>query len=177
MWIRVAAWCIAVTEMLAFGTVVTYGVDRIGGIATHAALLVLSLAVAIGVSRRTIDTQGLVCSQASTPVNTEEGTDPLDNRPWISLVEECVQLLDEMDREFEHANAASKEVAAHAVSRLGEILERAGVEVIDREAIFDRLRHQALKATRGMTVIETVSPGYAVGRRVLRRAKVIVRPD
>lgn len=177
-WTCVAVWSLAAAELLALGTVFIVGVDRIVGAAIHAALLLISLVVAVGVSYRTSAGQEADISPATSPPILEAHTaDPLDNRPWIGLVEDCVQLLDEMDRDFEHAEPERKDLAEHVVLRLSEILERAGVEVIDGEATFDRTRHQAPKASPGMAVVATISPGYAVGRRVLRRAKVVVRPE
>lgn len=178
-WTRAAAWVLVGAEALALAIAAIFGTDRIGGVAIHVALLALSLAVAAGISRRASLTPEVKPTQRVDPPSAEAvaTTDPLDNRAWVSLVEECVQLLDEVDRDFEHADATRKQVASHVVLRLGEILERADVEVIDGETTYDRLRHQAPKAAPGMPVAETLSPGYAIGRRVLRRAKVVVRPD
>jgi hypothetical protein len=50
------------------------------------------------------------------------------------------------------------------------------VETICSDATFDRLRHQPDHTrpgiTQGAAIAQTLSPGFAVGRRVLRRARV-----
>jgi molecular chaperone GrpE (heat shock protein) len=101
--------------------------------------------------------------------------DPLDNRPWVQLVEECVGLFDELDRLRPDLDVACQDFADHVGCRLQEILERSGVTRIAGDPDFDRSRHQphATGATRpGAPVAETLSPGFAVGRRVFRRAVV-----
>jgi hypothetical protein len=103
--------------------------------------------------------------------------EPLDNRPWLKLVEESVTLFDELDRHRADFDAPRQEVADHVICRLQEILERCGVEPISGDGNFDRSRHQPEGATRvlpGATVAEIVSPGFRVGKRVLRRARVRV---
>jgi molecular chaperone GrpE (heat shock protein) len=68
------------------------------------------------------------------------------------------------------------EVAEHVMCRLQEILERCGVQPISDEGDFDRNRHQSAgKALAGATVAETLSPGFQVGVRILRRARVQVK--
>lgn len=101
----------------------------------------------------------------------------LDNRPWLKLVEESVALFDELDRHRADFDAPRQEVADHVICRLQEILERCGVEPISGEGNFDRNRHQPEGVTRvlpGATVAETLSPGFRVGKRILRRARVHV---
>ena len=182
-WPTVAAWILVVTETLELVFIAAFGIDWFGAILTQTALLGLSLTVAVGISctayaRRQAEPNLAVISPSPEATNPEVKTaDPLDNRPWLALVEECVQLLEELESDFELADPERKELVEHVVLRLGEILVRAGVETIADEATFDRVRHQASKASQGMSVVETVSPGYAVGRRVLRRARVVVRPQ
>ncbi len=98
---------------------------------------------------------------------------------WMKLVEECVEVVDELDRHISTFDAPRREVAEHVVLRIEEVLERSGVEVISDEPIFDRSRHQPIGASAtaspGAAISETLSPGFAVGRRVLRRARVRVR--
>jgi hypothetical protein len=106
------------------------------------------------------------------------GSDPLDNKPWLKLVEENVALFDELDRHRADFDAPRQEVADHVICRLQEILERSGVDTIYGDANFDRSRHQPEGASRvlpGATVTETLSPGFQVGRRILRRARVHVQ--
>lgn len=104
-------------------------------------------------------------------------SNPLDNRQWMSLVEECVELFDEFERHKASFDASSRELADHINSRLQEILERAGVETIASDSNFDPRRHKSqntisVEATEHALITETLSPGFAVGPRVLRRAHV-----
>lgn len=104
--------------------------------------------------------------------------EPLDNGPWVKLVEESVALFDELDRHRVDFDAPRQEVADHVICRLQEILERCGVEPISGGGCFDRNRHQPEGATRvppGATVTQTLSPGFRVGKRILRRARVQVQ--
>jgi molecular chaperone GrpE (heat shock protein) len=85
----------------------------------------------------------------------------------------CVLLFDELDRNLESFDQERRSLAEHVMARLGEILSAAGVQTIDGEATFDRRRHQPDKATTtDARIAETLSPGFALGQRVLRRARV-----
>jgi len=100
----------------------------------------------------------------------------LEDKRWLKLAEECADLFDELDIHSATFDDASRELADHVCSRLQEILERSGVELISGDLVFDRHRHQperaASVAASGTTIAETLSPGFVVGRRVLRRARV-----
>ena len=124
-------------------------------------------------------------SHDGSPPNPPTDTpnpEPFDGRSappdgkWLGLVEEVVLLLDEMERAQTTLAPNARELAEHVESRLGEILIRTGVQSINDESTFDRLRHQPLpgrSAKHGTAVIaETIRPGLIVGRRVLRRAVV-----
>lgn len=96
---------------------------------------------------------------------------------WLALVEECVGLVDELDRHGPGWDAARRELAGHMIDRLKEILERAGVAPIEGETVFDRGRHQPERpgtALPGAQIVQTLSPGFSVGRRIVRRARVRV---
>ena len=97
----------------------------------------------------------------------------------MKLVEECVEIVDELDSHMDGLDAPRRELARHVVLRMEEILGRSGVEVIMNDATFDRARHKPTTAsaatTPGAAISETLSPGFAVGRRVLRRARVRVK--
>ena len=104
-----------------------------------------------------------------------DGTNPLDNEPWLSLVEECVEVLDELDEHRPGFDPARRELAEHVMNSLELALEGSGVKVISNDVAFDRARHKPEKASTpasGTTIVETLSPGFAVGPRVLRRARV-----
>jgi hypothetical protein len=102
--------------------------------------------------------------------------DPLNNKPLMKLVEECVSVFDEIDRIRPSLEPASRDIAEHLGCRIQEILERSGVAIIEGELNFDHHRHHtestAGSSTDGATIEETESPGFAVGRRVFRRARV-----
>lgn len=103
---------------------------------------------------------------------------PEGEEPWVKLVEDCVGVVDELDRHMASLDPRYQELADHVIFRLGEVLERSGVDVISDDTAFDSRRHRPERASSrtspGATVTETLSPGFAVGRRVLRRARVRV---
>jgi molecular chaperone GrpE (heat shock protein) len=102
--------------------------------------------------------------------------DPLNNKPLMSLVEECVNLIDELDRLRPSLEPTSQDFADHLGCRIQELLERSAVTIIAGDLTFDRHRHQtesiAGTSTDGARIEETQSPGFALGRRVFRRARV-----
>jgi molecular chaperone GrpE (heat shock protein) len=107
--------------------------------------------------------------------------DPLDNKPWLSLIEECVDLYDELERLQPSLEIAAQELVDHCRCRLLEILQRSGVSILAEDAAFDRSRHQAEalqeSACEGTPIAAMLSPGFAVGRRVFRRARVKLAPS
>jgi len=104
--------------------------------------------------------------------------DPLDDRPWLRVVTALVDLFDELERIGTAMPASERAVPEHTQLRLQEILERSGVTLIANDAMFDRSRHQpeppGTSVARGAAITTTLSPGFVVGRRVLRRARVQV---
>ena len=94
----------------------------------------------------------------------------------MKLVEECVEVVDELEEHMDSFDAPRREVARHVILRLEEILRRSGVEIISNDSIFNRARHKPdtnhAATDDGAAVRETLSPGFAVGPRVLRRARV-----
>jgi len=119
-------------------------------------------------------------SEAPAPSHTEtlelDRASPAEDGRWMKLVEECVEVVDELDEHMDSFDGPRREIARHVMLRLEEILERSGVEVISDDAIFDRARHKPdaehTVTDNGAAVIKTLSPGFAVGSRVLRRARV-----
>lgn len=105
-------------------------------------------------------------------------TDRTGDGRWIKLSEGCVEVIDELDQNLDGFDVQSRALAEHVSLRLEEVLERSGVAVIKDEANFDRARHKSVRGGGetlvGATISETVSPGFAVGQRVLRRARVRV---
>jgi GrpE len=102
----------------------------------------------------------------------------LQNKRWLGLAKECVDLFDELERLIPDLDSPRQEMAQHVESRLEEILTRSGVEMINNDAVFDQNRHRLAVSRRavapGTPISETVSPGFAIGRRVLRPARVRV---
>jgi hypothetical protein len=128
--------------------------------------------------------RGRASDPASVPVGVEgrnQAEDDQEQKRWLGLVEECAALLDELERNRESLEPSARELADHVELRLQEILERSGVMVIADETTFDRGRHQAergaSRARPGDAILETLRPGLAVGRRVLRRAIVRLASD
>ncbi len=119
--------------------------------------------------------KALPTPQPSVPPPT---SDPLDNRPWIKLVEEVVELFDEIESIHPRLHPPAQELTKHLKDRLVEILERNQVEILHKREIavpFNRARHQPAMPPADpeiAVVAEVLSPGFAVGRRVLRRAYV-----
>jgi hypothetical protein len=104
--------------------------------------------------------------------------DPLQNQPWVTLAEACVRLFDDLTRQLPSLDPGGRTIAVHVCSRLRESLERSGVEVIDGDAGFDLRRHEPetpVVVPAGTAIEQTLAPGFAIGRRVLRRATVRVR--
>lgn len=103
---------------------------------------------------------------------------PLENRAWLRVVEEMVMLFEEVERIGTSLSASERTIAEHTQLRLQEILERAGVGLIAEDTAFDRTRHQpeprGAQVARGAAIARTLSPGFVVGPRVLRRARVQV---
>lgn len=101
--------------------------------------------------------------------------EPLDNLAWLKLVEELVSLFDQLEAGQSTLRPDQRAICEHLLSQLSEILERNGVTLIENESAFDPRRHRFITggtAMVGTAIEETVSPGFLVGSRVLRRAKV-----
>jgi molecular chaperone GrpE (heat shock protein) len=102
--------------------------------------------------------------------------DLLTDKPWIKLAQECVTLFDELDRKSASMDPRRQELAGYVCSQLEEILERSGVTIISGDLAFDESRHRPYPAVSrvadGTAIAETLSPGFVVGPRVLRRARV-----
>jgi hypothetical protein len=105
-----------------------------------------------------------------------EPVDQSNDEHWLKLVEESVLLYNDLDQRLASFDPERKELAEHILLQLEEILERSGVELITDDTTFERRRHQAVQpasgAIPGTPIVETLSPGFAVGRHVLRRARV-----
>lgn len=98
---------------------------------------------------------------------------PIDQK----LAADCADLLNEYNAMLPRMNDAVRPFAENVVDRLQEMLERNGLDAIDGETNFDIVRHKAEPAKnvpQGTPILETLTPGLALGAKVLRRAKVRV---
>jgi uncharacterized tellurite resistance protein B-like protein len=147
--------------------------DRLDALAHE---LALSENQVTKIEREVLDSLRLIPPSSSAP--TSDTYNLLDNKPWVDLAEGSVELLDELDRQMPHFDSARQELADHVILRLEEVLQRSGVDVISEETVFDRSRHKLARAdpqiAPGAIVTKTLSPGFAIGPRVLRRARVQV---
>ncbi len=109
-------------------------------------------------------------------VDLENELDRQKDESWMKLVEQNVDLVNDLDRQKAAFDSSGKQLADYVMARLQELLERSGVETIITDRHFDRDRHQpergGANVSPGALIAETLSPGFAVGRRVLRRARV-----
>jgi len=118
----------------------------------------------------------------SSPAKTTppQREDLLRNKRWLELAEDCTNIFDELDDLMPTLDAPRQEISRHVKSRLREILIRSGVEPISRDCAFDESRHQLEHSNAavapGTPIVAFVSSGFAVERRVLRRAVVRVAP-
>jgi hypothetical protein len=154
--IAAAAACCAIGATLIY----IYGSDRLALSCALAALVALAGAA------------GLLAREGPA-ARAQNGETLLDNEQWLTLVEDAVELVDELERHRADWDAGGRRVADHVVLRLTELLQRSDVEVIARDRTFDRRRHAASRGQHaGAPIARTISPGFAVERRVLRRARV-----
>jgi hypothetical protein len=123
---------------------------------------------------------GATRDELSLPDEVEDDPEhppPTDER-WMDLVEECVGVVKDLDRHMGSFDPARREVADHVILSLAEGLERTGVDLILDDEVFDSRRHKLVEAksqaASGAAIAETLSPGFAVGRRVLLKARVRV---
>jgi hypothetical protein len=103
----------------------------------------------------------------------------LQNHPFIKLVEECIDIMNEFDGytnrlETEEGRLLAKLVVRH----LQESLERSGLSRIENEETFSILRHIPVPMTLvadGEPLEKTVMSGLSIENRVFRKAKVVVK--
>mgnify|MGYP000942078176 CR=1 FL=1 len=114
-----------------------------------------------------------------TQVNLVEeiSTSLLNNRPFVKLTEECIDLMNEFEGYVERLESSEgKMIAGMVVKRFQEILERSGLQRIDdKTETFSLLRHIPVPmkpVPEGSLFNEIVTPGLALETRVLRKARV-----
>lgn len=93
--------------------------------------------------------------------------------PNADVASLCVLLYDELDQNIAFFDEEKRHLAEHVMARIEDILTAAGAVAIRDETTYNRLRHQPDKiVNNGAAIAATLSPGFALGRRVLRRARV-----
>lgn len=106
---------------------------------------------------------------------------PLDNKPYVKVMEDLMRLSSEIRRLADHAPDDSRDALDYIYEQLEDVFERNGLTMIEGETVYDVCRHQPVPAALvpdGTPVEKTLVPGWALDRKVLRRAKVSVRkPD
>ena len=111
----------------------------------------------------------------------EKSVSILDNKPYAKIVEDLFQLSSEMERiGGKTRDEGMKSIAEHVFMRLEEIFERNGLTPIDGETSFDVRRHKPEPASvvaDGSEIAETLSPGWSLDERVMRRAKVRIASE
>jgi hypothetical protein len=93
------------------------------------------------------------------------------------LIQECTDLMNELDTFHTKADENNRQLIEHTLSRLENALDRTGVERIENESRFDIVRHRAdfgKRIPQGAPISETIRPGYLLKNRVIRRALVKV---
>jgi GrpE len=122
----------------------------------------------------TPEPEQVVASAGAAP-NPPQAEDPLKNKRWIALAEGCTELFNELDGRYPPSDARY-EVANHTLHRLQVVLRRSGVEMLIRDRAYDPKRHQLVPpdpaVPPGTSLARVISPGFAIGSRVLRPAKV-----
>lgn len=105
----------------------------------------------------------------------------LDNKPYVKVIEDLFQLSSEMERiGGKSSDDGIKSIAEHVFMRLEEIFERNGLSSIDGEKNFDVRRHKPEPVSvvaDGSEIAETLSPGWSLDERVMRRAKVRIASE
>ena len=104
----------------------------------------------------------------------ERANDPFSNKAWFALAEDCVAIFDELDRLALRFDPERSALCSHICKRLLGAVERSGVEVIGEAAAYDsRIQLESNERPRESQLhfVKIVSPGFRIGRKVLRRAR------
>lgn len=101
----------------------------------------------------------------------------LENKSFIKVVEECVDVMDEFESYIERVETdEGKMIAEIVVKRLQELLERSGLHSInDTNEPFSILRHvpsPMSSVPEGIRIQKIIRLGLAIENRVFRRAIV-----
>lgn len=106
----------------------------------------------------------------------EEQKTLLDNSEYMTLAQQCCNMLSELDRmQNQIINEEVLEFITLQKSRIREVLLISGATLIYEEAEFNMLRHQCVNAgmvKNGTPIVETIEAGIDIEGRVMVKAKV-----
>lgn len=106
----------------------------------------------------------------------EKPTSLLDNSEYMTLAQQCCDILSELDRmQNQITNKEILDFITHQKSRIREALLLSGATLIDEESEFNILRHQCINVgivNNGMPIVETVDTGVEIDGRILVKAKI-----
>lgn len=106
----------------------------------------------------------------------EEPKSLLDNSEYMTLAQQCCNMLSELDRmQNQIINEEVLEFITLQKSRIREVLLISGATLIYEEAEFNMLRHQCVNAgmvKNGTPIVETIEAGIDIEGRVMVKAKV-----
>lgn len=101
---------------------------------------------------------------------------PSDADRFVRAVEELTKLVAILDRQKGQVDEVTRPWLNYLIDQVTGVLVRCDVELIDGEAMYRRARHEpvgsAAMPAEGQEIVETLRPGFALGRRVLLRARV-----
>lgn len=107
-----------------------------------------------------------------------EQTSLLDNADYMTLAQQCCDMLGELDRMYNQvSNDQLKSFIVQQKSRIREALMLSGATLIDEETEFNMLRHQSVEGgivKNGTPIREFVEAGVEIDGRVMVKGKVKV---
>lgn len=117
-----------------------------------------------------------------TTEKNQEDSSLLDNKAFVTLVEECVAIIKEFESFCtEPITEAEKNMALLTIERLTQALELSGLIRIPDEFSFNRNRHEVDHSVKpktyvadGKEITEIIAPGLYIENRVFIKSKVKV---
>lgn len=113
-------------------------------------------------------------TQGSQPI---EQTSLLDNADYMTLAQQCCEMLGELDRMYNQvSNDQLKSFIIQQKSRIREALMLSGATLIDEETEFNMLRHQSVEGgivKNGTPISEFVEAGVEIDGRVMVKGKIL----
>lgn len=109
----------------------------------------------------------------------EEQKSLLDNSEFMTLAQQCCDILSELDRmQNQIKNEEVLEFITLQKSRIREALLISGATMIDEEPEFNMLRHQSVNGgfvKNGTPIVETIEAGVEIDGRVMAKGKVRIK--